>query len=78
MDVTFTLANPTGCRHWRLVVGLPGGRQRVVHFDRVDLGLEPEEKDELWLALARHLARQAGATTLAQAKAALEGRTFKV
>ena len=78
--MTFVVESLTRCagqNHYR-VTGTVNGEPATVDFLAADLSLDPGEvRDAVFLRL-RSAVKEAGAATFAQAKAAIEGRTFQV
>lgn len=60
------------------IVGTVGGNAISRTFRRTDLAIEPDDTETAVLARLRSAVKEAGASTLAQIKTALEGKTFQV
>lgn len=66
-----------GGNHVHLTVTV-GGRTRNFSLTRDDLALDGDEIEAAAVSRIRSAVKEAGATNLAQIKAALEGKAFKV
>ena len=77
-----TLTRCGGLTHWTVTLTLPGGAVRTIDTDAEELNIDfpanPEAARQAILSRLRSAAKEAGAANFAQAKVALEGRTFQI
>lgn len=82
MDVliqTVALENGNNCRHVVVTALVNGSTQVTRRFLRDDIAADADQDDEkAFLVVCRHLVKTANASTPAQVKAALEGKTVKL
>lgn len=78
--MTFTITEITRCEgqgHWIFTVDVDGNT-RTVTLNRDDFGLDPEDLETAFLTRVRSAVKEAGATTYAQARAAVINHEFKL
>lgn len=78
--MTFTITTIALCPAGGHVIinGTVAGQARQFVISKSDFALDPDSREEAVISRLRSAIKEAGASTLVQIKAAVEGKTFQV